>query len=446
MRRLRTGSRLGKYRLEKKLGEGGSAVVWRARDTVEHRRVALKVTQPALVDQFGRRAIEAEARVAARLDHPNVVRLLWADWIDGLFVLVSDLARASLDAYPSARRSPSIATRVLADVAEGLAHAHGQGLIHRDVKPANILVFDDRSARLGDFGTARPAPKKTGACTDAGTFGYMAPEQAYGRPRPASDVFSLALTAYELYAGELPGWPFEWPLGGNRRFSARCPEVLQPVLRRGLALDPNRRFKDGIELRDAVARALARQPEAAPRTRPPAPRLPRESADPDPFRLETRWFRKHFGKLLETHYDCHACDGPVAESMRRCPWCGTADNSFAAVTRFSLVCPRCERGVRPEWSACPSCAAGLESNGRPLPGASTADRRCPANGCGAPIHRFMRYCPSCKRKQTRPWKVVGMPPCTRCRWPVAPRWRFCAWCGKKNTEAMTVKPAGRGRR
>ncbi|HPG24975.1 MAG: protein kinase [Spirochaetaceae bacterium] len=449
--KLRRGSRIGKYRLEQKLGEGGSAVVWKARDTIEGRRVALKILQPAVVSQHGREAIEVEARLAAQLDHPRIASIRNADWIDGHFVIVTDLALASLDRYPRARRSPMTALRIVGDVAEGLAYAHDQGLLHRDIKPANIFVYEGGRARLGDFGTARLAPATTRLLTEVGTFGYMAPEQAYGRTRFASDVFSLALTAYELFAGVLPGWPFEWPLEGAARFARRCPAPLQPVIRKGLELDLRRRFTDAIQFHEAFAKAAARvhadaargsERAATRRRRRLAPALP-----PDPFSLEMGWFRRRYGKVLEAVYDCHACDGPIAESMSHCPWCGTTRNSFAEVTRFPLVCPDCERGVRPEWSACPTCSRGrFESNGRKIPGAATAERTCRKPGCGAPIHRFMRYCPACKTKIDRPWRVEGLPPCARCRWPFVSRWRFCAWCGRKNTRAMDVTAVRRSER
>ena len=102
-RALRRGSRLGKYRLERRIGEGASATVWQARDQVEARRVALKVVAPSVVEEFGREAIEAEARVAVHLDHPRIATIRNADWIDGFFVLATDLARSSLDRSPSIR-------------------------------------------------------------------------------------------------------------------------------------------------------------------------------------------------------------------------------------------------------------------------------------------------------------------------------------------------------
>jgi len=443
---LRKGGRLGKYKLVRRLGDGGSATVWRARDTVEGRHVALKIVLPSVVEEFGRDAVEAEARVAAQLDHPRIATIRNADWIDGRFVIATELARTSLDQLPKRRRTPKLCLSILVDIAEALAHAHERGVIHRDIKPANILLDENRRARLGDFGTARLAPTHTRFATEVGTFGYMAPEQAYGRPCFASDVFSLSLTAYELFAGVLPGWPFEWPLEGEARFRKRCPAAVGRVIERGLALDLTRRYQNGIVFQRALLAALdrtRREEESSRRRAAARRRAPRKAPAADPFPLEAEWFRKRYGRALETHFDCHACDGPISESMRYCPWCGTNRNSFVEVTSFPLVCPECERGVRPEWSACPTCSRGrFESNGKPIPGASSAERRCSRAGCGAPIHRFMHYCPGCKTKVDRPWKVEGLRGCRRCRWPVVPRWRFCGWCGKKNVSALDV---GRGR-
>lgn len=452
---LRRGGRLGKYRLVKRLGEGGSAVVWQARDTIEGRHVALKVVLPSVVESFGREAVEAEARFAARLDHPRIATIRNADWIEGHFVLVTALARASLDQLPRRRLTPTFVLQILLDVAEGLAHAHEKGVIHRDIKPANVFLYEDRRARLGDFGTARLLPRRSIEATEVGTLGYMAPEQAYGRPGPASDVFSLALTAYEAFAGVLPGWPFEWPLEGAGRFHRRCPERVAKVLEGALSLDPAARPEDGIAFHRALERAVEhtrRERDVHRRRERARDRRRRRKAPPaDPFALEAEWFRKRHGRDFEAHYDCHACDGPISESMRHCPWCGSDRNAFVEVTRFPLVCPDCERGVRPEWGACPTCRSGrFEPNGRPIPGAARAERRCKRPGCGAPIQRFMHYCPGCKARVERPWKLPGLGSCPRCRWAVAPRWRFCGWCGRRNGSALDVSKAvrrrdGRGR-
>ena len=110
-------------------------------------------------------------------------------------------------------------------------------LAYQDTRPVNILIFDDGRAALADFGASRVAADMTRTYTDAGTLGYMAPEQAYGRARLASDVFSLGLIAYELLTGKLPTWPFEWPFPGHERFEERVPA---PVRRHSAFLKSRR--------------------------------------------------------------------------------------------------------------------------------------------------------------------------------------------------------------
>lgn len=435
-RKLRKGSHLGKYRLDGRLGEGSGAVVWRARDLVEARPVALKVVHPDLVSEFGRDAIEHEARIGSRLRHPNIVSVRNADWIDDYFVMASDLAQRSLADYPGARRSPQVALSIIRDAAHGLAFAHRAGVMHRDVKPPNILVFRDRSAGLCDFGVARAVEARTRGFTEAGTFGYMAPEQAYGRPRPASDVFSLGLIAWELLAGMLPSWPFEWPYERAERMAARTPEPVQRVLRRSLQVDLKRRYPDGLAFAQALDAALeADRQQHSPR---PTRRRRKRAPQRTPLEVQAELFRKRHRHALGLRYDCHRCGGPISEEMAVCPWCGTADNSLQDISVYPLVCPDCEHGVLPEWTACPWCYPGrLQGNGRPVRPDPQAERRCSRPGCGGQLRRFMRYCPVCKQKPRRLWSHPDLPErCPRCRGPVSRAfWRFCAWCGRREPRA-----------
>ena len=433
---LRRGGKLGKYRLEKRLGMGGFAEVWRALDTVERRRVALKVALPGAVEEFGRDQLEHEARLLVRLRHPNIQDTRNADWIDDRFVIVSELADANLLRYPRARRSPRVALSIVRQIAAALAFAHGRHVMHRDVKPENVLVFKDGRAVLADFGLSRLARSIQRTYTEAGTLGYLAPEQAYGRPGYASDIFSLGLIAYELLTGLLMRWPFEWPTEGHRKFQAKVPEPLQPVLRKAVEFQPAKRYPDGETFLRAFDRAMKRAEElAAPKKRP----LRRRKKTPaSPRLLETELFRKLHGRRLALRYACRHCEGPIAESMRFCPWCGAGDNSFREVTSFPLVCPSCERGVKPEWSACPWCFEGrFVSNGRKPGPDPAATRRCSRKGCEGQLRPFMRYCPLCKRKVRRVWSDEKLRDrCPRCRWPVSREsWRFCPWCGRREAKA-----------
>jgi hypothetical protein len=432
---LRKGSRLGKYRLDRRVGSGAFAEVWKARDLVENRAVALKITGPEAVREWGRAAIEKEAQIASRLRHPNIAGIHNADWIDGRFVMATDLAQTSLARYPRVRRSAETALRVVCDVAAALAHEHAERVIHRDVKPENILIFTDGHAALTDFGASRLASNVPGTVTEAGTLGYLAPEQAYGRAGLSSDVFSLGLIAYEILTGYLPTWPFEWPFASHDRFVAKVPEPVRPVLRRAAEFDPRRRWPDGGALHAALLRALAQARQEPRRGRRPRRR---PEAQPSPLALQAEAFRRSHGRALELHYRCRRCSGPIAESMRVCPWCGTSDNSFRELTRYALVCPDCENGVRPEWNACPWCYVGrFVGNGRRPPHDPRAVRRCGRRGCEGQLRPFMRYCPLCKWRSRRPWTLPDLPDrCPRCRWPTSHAFlRFCPWCGRREARA-----------
>lgn len=439
---LRRGTRLGKYRLERLIDRGSFAQVWKARDTIEGRVVALKVMNSESIEEWGRATIEKEAWISSQLEHPNIVRLRNADWVDGRFVIASDLAVANLAKYGRARRSGAVALKVVRDVAAGLAYAHEHRLMHRDVKPENILIFADGHAALGDFGASRFSTGEATRMnnTETGTLGYMAPEQAYGRVRFASDVFSLGVIAYEVLTGVLTTWPFEWPPDRFEVFDHKVPAPLQPVLRKAAQFDPCRRYKDGVEFHAALEAAFTRL-EVAPK-RNVRRRL--KPADRSPLEVHAETFRRRHGKALDLSFGCHRCGGPIAEAMAYCPWCGDADNSFAEITSFPLVCPECERGVRPEWNACPWCYKGrFVSNGRKPPHDRKATRACARRGCDGELRPFMRYCPSCKTKPRRAWSHEHLPDrCPRCRWPTSHAFlRFCPWCGRREPRAGSFEAA-----
>jgi len=397
------------------------------------------VALPAAVAEWGRAAIEQEARIATRLRHPHIVAVRNADWVDGRFTIATDLAKVNLAEYKLARRSGKVALRVIREVAEGLAYAHSQRVLHRDVKPENIMIFADGRAALGDFGASRFAAPATRAYTEAGTLGYMAPEQAYGRVRFASDVFSLGLIAYEILTGVLPTWPFEWPPDRYPRFARKVSEPVRKVLRKAAEFDPRRRYADAQLFAEALERAFA-QVEAGkqrPRKRPR-----RREPELSPLAVQAEAFRRAHGRGLELAFRCHRCDGPIAEAMTHCPWCGTADNSFAHLSRHALVCPECEKGVRPEWKACPWCYPGrFEGNGRRPPPDPKAVRTCTTRGCEGQLRPFMRYCPLCKRKPKRVWSHPDLPDrCPRCRWPTSHAYfRFCPWCGRREPRAGSFR-------
>jgi serine/threonine-protein kinase len=432
---LRRGSRLGKYLLEKRLGRGAFADVWRVRDTVERRAIALKIISQDAVREFGRDQIEQEARIATRLTHPNIVAVRNADWVRGRFVIATELAHSNLAEYRRARRSTRIALSIVLQIASGLAYAHSRRVMHRDVKPQNLLIFDDDRAALSDFGASCFAKPIGETYSEVGTLGYLAPEQAYGRPGYASDVFSLGLISYELLTGKLLRWPFEWPERDLRTLQAKIPEKVIAVVRKAVQFQPRRRFTDAGAFYAALRRSLEQAPERQGSRR--GRRRSRKPV-PSPLAVEAELFRRHHGTRLGMRYFCHRCDGPVAEEMIFCPWCGAEDNSFREITDYPLVCYACDRGVRPEWNYCPWCYQGrFTGNGRPPRPDRRATRRCSRPGCAGELRPFMRYCPLCKKKVLRPWKDPELEHrCPRCRWSVSRVfWRYCPWCGKHEPRA-----------
>ena len=226
---------LERYRLEEQLGAGAFGVVWRARDERLERDVAVKAIGG---EQVASGRATREARAAARLAHPAIVTLYEAGSEDGTTYLVSELVRGGTLAQ--LLHEGALSDRDVAEVGialcAGLAHAHAQGVVHRDVKPSNVLVPDARAAgepaaKLTDFGVARVVGAGSDALTRTGdvvgTLAYMAPEQAEGREAGApADLYATALVLYEAFSGVNP------VRGGSAVATARKLGATLPQLRR----------------------------------------------------------------------------------------------------------------------------------------------------------------------------------------------------------------------
>ena len=204
-----------RYELRSELGHGATATVWRARDTTTGRDVALKRFHPHLVaDPVARQRIEDEAAAASRVSHPNIVSAVeLIDDREGLALVFPYVAGETLAKRleRKSRMAPRDAARIALDIADALAVAHSQGVVHRDVKPGNILLGKDGRARLLDFGIShaidagQTAHDLTGAGMTIGTLPYIAPEQLSAGPTtPASDVYALGVVLYEMLAGARP--------------------------------------------------------------------------------------------------------------------------------------------------------------------------------------------------------------------------------------------------
>jgi serine/threonine-protein kinase len=244
---LRVGSRLGKYRLERRIGSGGFATVYSASDTLLGIKVALKIplpshVSPELLDEFRR-----EVRLTMKLDHPNILPIRDATFIDDFFVIVTKLAEKTLDDRLRKRMAFDTAFNIIEQLLEGVSHAHEHGVIHCDIKPENILMFSGNHIRLTDFGIAKAA-QATISGSGTGTVGYMAPEQAMGKPSAKSDVFSIGLLSYRMLSGKWPEYPFRWPFPGAAQLRHRAHPDLIAIIRRSLTIDPQQRFRDATQM------------------------------------------------------------------------------------------------------------------------------------------------------------------------------------------------------
>lgn len=253
-----TGQTLGKYHILAEIGRGGMGTVYKAHDTVLDRVVAIKVLAPHLAgnEEFVQRFLH-EARSAGRLDHPHIVTIHDVAQVAGYsFIVMKYLEGRSLAEI--LRRegplAPERTVRILAQIAEALDYAHARGLVHRDVKPGNILVDTQDQATLTDFGIARggEGTRLTQAGMVIGTPAYMAPEQVKGTPvGPPTDVYALGVVAYEMLGGRPPfegdtsrvlfAHVYEAP-PPLPQLNPKIPPALGAVVQQALAKEPGERF------------------------------------------------------------------------------------------------------------------------------------------------------------------------------------------------------------
>jgi serine/threonine-protein kinase len=294
----------GRYRLENEIGAGGMTVVWQAVDEVLERRVAVKILHRHLLsNELFCTVFRQESLSAGALLHPNIVSVYDTGHYDEVpFVVMEYLGGGSLGRLLAQETSlpPHRVAAIGADICDALAHAHRAGMVHRDLKPGNVLFSEAGALKVADFGMARGALGGDLTATGAliGTLSFVAPEVLEGgEPAAAADLYALGVILFRALTGRSPR-----PVGSEaaagrkvqpphpRDFRPDVPRDLDAAVSRALAPSPEERFADAAEmgrlLRSVTHARPARTPEPAPPARPTPPASPE---GPSFVRTEGRW-------------------------------------------------------------------------------------------------------------------------------------------------------------
>src|SRR5256885_1261570 len=265
---------IGKYKIIELVGEGAMGVVYRARDSVLDRSVAIKILNDSIARQDDlRRRFLHEAQAAASLQHPNVVTIYDLGDLDGhLFIAMEFVEGIDLEKLMDSGQPLSLQAKldILIDVLTGLSFAHKRGIVHRDIKPANIRVTDDGRAKIMDFGVAHLASSSmTTTGSLLGTPTYMAPEQiTEGRTTEQTDIFALGGVMYQLLTNLKP---FEGPTLQNLFFRIitedpkrvselmpNLPRALDTIVGKAMAKDPKDRYASALDMANELSAVRAK--------------------------------------------------------------------------------------------------------------------------------------------------------------------------------------------
>jgi serine/threonine-protein kinase len=318
------GQIVGKYKILSPIGSGGFGSVYLAEDTWIDKKVALKVPHRQGVD-FSE--LLREPRLLASLNHPNIVSILTAEKQNNIFFIVMEFVPGETLETIIAREGALDVARALdytCQICNAVDHAHKQGVIHRDLRPSNVLVADRGLLKVADFGTSRFLEIAAHGTTVIGSPPYMAPEQFQGKAVFASDIYSLGVTMYQMLTGALP---YDTPSPANldrlmrgellsapRLKNPKVPKAINEIVLKAMAPEIGARYQRAGELLDDVlaARAVG---SARGRAAPKA-----DAAADSPQEIQVRL------KSRESPQPrfCWHCRKPLHARSDRCPFCGEA--------------------------------------------------------------------------------------------------------------------------
>ncbi len=269
------GQTLGKYKIVAALGSGGFGTVYLAHDTWIDKKVAIKVPHRQGLD-FGE--LLREPRLLASVSHPNIVAITTAEKQDNVFFIVMEYVQGETLENIIALKGALELNRALdftCQICNAVDHAHQQGVIHRDLRPANVLVTENDMLKVADFGTSRFLEIAAHGTTVIGSPPYMAPEQFHGKAVFASDIYSLGVTMYQMLTGILP---YDTPAPADldklmsgelvtppRMKNPALPREVNDIVMRALAPDVTARYQRASDLLAAVLAVQAPRPSASAR-------------------------------------------------------------------------------------------------------------------------------------------------------------------------------------
>ena len=327
------GQTLGKYKIVAPLGSGGFGTVYLAEDTWIDKQVAIKVPHRQGVD-FGE--LLREPRMLASLSHPNIVAITTAEKQSDIFFVVMEYVPGETLENVIAMNGALELPRALdytCQICNAVDHAHRQGVLHRDLRPANVLVSESNVLKVADFGTSRFLEIAAHGTTVIGSPPYMAPEQFHGKAVFASDIYSLGVTMYQMLTGVLP---YDTPSPADLERLMKGDLVAPPRLKnraitgelsdivmKALAPDVSSRYQRASELLDELLAARPhgrRTPSSLPAATPPgvARRAPRSPVLDEVENIHSRLKAREAPRARF----CWHCRKPLHARSSRCPFCG----------------------------------------------------------------------------------------------------------------------------